>query len=120
LVTAKYTSPFATTQNADDLISLQKTVQTLLGLGPQAGEAAISMGLKVKDIPAYVARLNGVPERLIASDADREELVQQAMSANQAMQDNQAQHVGNIAAAESAGKGGGGESPGGPAPVPAQ
>lgn len=118
--TVKYTSPFATTQNADDLMALQKTIQTLLGLGPQAGEAAINMGLKTKDIPAYVARLNGVPERLIMTDADREELTQKTVQAQQAMQANQAQHAGNVAAATSAGEGGGAEAPGGPAPVPAQ
>lgn len=119
-VVVKYTSPFATTQNADDVIALEKTFQLLLGMGPQAGPAAITMGLKVKDIPAYVARLNGVPERLIATDADREELVKQGMQAQQMQQQNQVDHTQNLAAAQSSGEGGGGEPPGGPAPVPAQ
>ena len=121
-VTVKYTSPFATTQNADDLLALQKTIQTLLGLGPQAGPAAVSMGLKVKDIPAYVARLNGLPERLIMSDAEQQELVQQGMQAQQMMQQNQAQHAGNVAAAQAQGEAsaGGQAPPGGPPPAPAQ
>ncbi len=119
-VTVKYTSPFATTQNSDDLMALQKTIQTLLSLGPQAGPAAISTGLKVKDLPGYVARLNGVPERFIMTDADKEELVQQGMQAQQAMQQNQAQHAGNVAAATAQGEAGAAGDQGGPPPVPAQ
>jgi len=98
-VAVKYTSPFATTQNADDIMNLQKTVQLLLGLGPQLGESAISMGLKVKDIPAYVARLNGVPESLIMNDDDRKQFAQDAATAQQAQQANQVQHAGNVAQA---------------------
>jgi hypothetical protein len=114
-VAVKYTSPFATTQNADDLISLQKTLQTLQLLGPQA----IQTGLKVKDLPAYVARLNGVPEALIMSDADRQELVQQTLQVANAAQQNQVAMTAAHAAA-AAGAEGGGAPPGGPPPVPAQ
>jgi hypothetical protein len=122
-VSVKYTSPFATTQNADDLMSLQKTIQTLLGLGPQAGPAAIQMGLKVKDIPAYVARLNGVPESLVMSDADRAQMVQQGVEAGQALQANQTQQAGAQAQAEAQGAQAGQPPPdqmGGPPPVLAQ
>ena len=73
-VAVKYTSPFAKTQNADDIMALQNTLSTLAPLGP----TALQMGLKVKDIPAWVARKNGLPESLIMSDADRKELVQSA------------------------------------------
>jgi hypothetical protein len=119
-VTVKYTSPFATTQNADDLISLQKTIQTILGLGPQAGPAAIQAGLKVKDIPAYVARLNGMPESLIMTDADRAQLAQDGMATMQAMQQNQVQQAGAQAGAVAQGEAGAQQAPGGPPPVPAQ
>jgi hypothetical protein len=86
-VAVKYTSPFAKTQNADDVLALQETMQILAPLGPQA----LQMGLKVKDIPAYVARMKGIPESLIMSDADRTELTRQATAAAQAMQQNQIQ-----------------------------
>lgn len=119
-VTVKYTSPFATTQNADDLISLQKTIQTLLGLGPQVGPAAVGTGLNVKDIPGYVARLNGVPESLIMTDADRQQLMQNGMQAQQMMQQNQAAQAGSVAAAEAQGAASAQPAPGGPPPVPAQ
>ena len=86
-VAVKYTSPFAKTQNTDDLMALQSTMQVLAPLGPQA----LQMGLKVKDIPAYVARLNGLPESLIMTDADRDALTKQTAQAAAAVQQNQVQ-----------------------------
>ncbi len=120
-VTIKYTTPFATTQNADDLISLQKTRDTLLGFGPEAGPAMISMGLKCKDIPAYVARLNGVPESLIMTDDDRSALVQSQLQAAQAQQQNAVQQTGAHAQAQTQGEtAGAAPDQGGPQPAPAQ
>ncbi len=69
------------------MIAIQETMQVLAPLGPQA----LQMGLKVKDIPAYVARLKGVPESLIMSDADRTEMVQKAQALGNQMQQNQIQ-----------------------------
>ncbi len=113
-VTVKYTSPFATTQNADDLMAIEKTLQ-ILGpggpMGPQAGAAALSMGLKTKDIPGYVARLNGVPERLIMTDEDRAQMAQQTAQAASAMQQNQVQQTGAHAQAQAAGEAAGGAPP---------
>ena len=86
-VAIKYTSPFAKTQNTDDLMALQSTMQMLAPLGPQA----LQSGLKVKDIPAYVARLNGLPESLIMTDADRLSQAKEMMQATQAAQQNQVQ-----------------------------
>jgi hypothetical protein len=119
-VTVKYVSPFATTQNANDLLSLQKTVQTLNEFGPQIGQSMISTGLKVKDVPAYVARLNGVPEKLVMTDADKQELVQQGLQAQQMQQQNEVAHTGNLAAAQAQGEAGPPQQQGGPSPVPAQ
>jgi hypothetical protein len=95
-VAVKYTSPFAKTQNADDILALQNTLQVLAPLGPQS----LNMGLKVKDIPAYVARKNGVPEDLIMTDADRAELVKQTQSVMQQGQQQQVQQAGAMAAAQ--------------------
>ena len=119
-VTVKYTSPFATTQNADDLMSLQKTIQTILSLGPQAGPAGIQAGLKVKDIPAYIARLNGVPESLIMTDDDRKELAQQAGQAAAASNAAQVQQTGAHAAAQAQGEQGAPDQQGGAPPIAAQ
>jgi hypothetical protein len=120
-VTVKYTSPFATTQNANDLLSLQKTVQTLNEFGPEIGQSMIQTGIKVSDVPAYVARLNGVPEKLIMTDDEKADLVNKGIQAGQAMQRNQAQQEGNVAAAQAAGANSAApQQQGGPAPVPAQ
>ncbi len=115
-VTVKYTSPFATTQNADDVMNLEKTVQAILGLGPQLGEQVLSMGLKVKELPAYVARLNGVPESLIMSDEDRKQAMKDAMQAQQMAQQNQVQHQGAVAQAQNVPPPGQGQPPGPPPP----
>jgi hypothetical protein len=119
-VSVKYTSPFATTQNADDLMNLQKTVQSLLQLGPQAGAAAVSTGLNVNDMPAYVARLNGVPESLIMTEDQKQALGKQVAQAAQVQQQAQTQQAGAQAQAESQGAAPPPEQQGGPPPVPAQ
>lgn len=116
-VTVKYTSPFATTQNADDLLSLQKTVQTINSFGPQIGQGMLTAGLKLKDMPGYIARLNGVPERMIMSDEDRQQLVQQGVQNAQAMQQNEVQQQGALAQAQAPAQE---PAPAGPAPVPGQ
>jgi Bacteriophage head to tail connecting protein len=103
-VTIKYTSPFATTQNADDLISFQKTIQTLLLLGPQAGPMAIQSGIKLKDVPAYIARLNGVPESLIMTDEDRKQQAQEIAQATALASRAQQAHAGGMAQAGAAGE----------------
>ena len=86
-VAIKYTSPFAKTQNTDDVIALQETFQVLAPLGPEA----LAAGLKTKDIPAWVARKKGLPESLIMTDADRQALVKAGLAAQQAQQQNQIQ-----------------------------
>jgi hypothetical protein len=115
-VAVKYTSPFATTQNADDLMGLQKTIQTILGMG-QAGMAALSQGLKVEDIPGYVARLNGVPESLIMTQGDKEQLGQILAKAQQTQESAQIAQQGAIAAAQKFGEQP--ETSAGPPPVSA-
>jgi hypothetical protein len=95
-VAVKYTSPFAKTQNADDILALQNTLQVLAPLGPQA----IQMGLKVSDIPAYVARKNGVPEDLILTDGERKQLVDAAKQNIQQAQQQQVQGAAQMAAAQ--------------------
>ncbi len=86
-VAVTYTSPFAKTQNTDDVIAVQETMQVLAPLGPQA----LMMGLKTKDIPAYIARKKGLPESLIMTDEDRSQLTKDSMQAMQAAQQNQVQ-----------------------------
>lgn len=85
-VAVKYTSPFAQSQNAEDVLALQKTLATAGQLGPEV----MHLGLKTEDIPAYVARLNGVPEKLLRNDAEKKQLVAAAQNAQANMQQAQA------------------------------
>lgn len=119
-VTIKYVSPFATTQNADDLIALDKTIQSILALGPQLGPTALSAGIKIKDFPAYVARKNGVPESLIMTDEDRQQQVQDTVQAQQAAQANQTQHAGALAGAQAQAEQPPDQQAGPPPMIPAQ
>jgi hypothetical protein len=118
-VTVKYVSPFATTQNADELMALEKTLQ-IAGpggpLGPQLGTSALTLGLKMKDIPGHIARLNGVPERLIMTDADREEMAAQAGQAASVANQAQVDQTGQHAAAQAQGEASAGQPPGGAPP----
>ena len=116
-VTVKYTSPFANTQNSDDLLSLQKVIQTINSFGPQIGQGMLTTGLKLKDMPAYISRLNGLPERLVMTDDDRQQLMQQATQTAGALQQNEVQQQGALAQAQQPQ---GEPAPAGPAPVPGQ
>lgn len=97
-VAVKYTSPFAKTQNADDLLALQNTLQTLAPLGPQV----IMAGLKISEMPAWVARKNGLPESLILTQSEKTDLANKAMDAMKAQQANEVQQQGAIAQATAA------------------
>jgi head-to-tail connecting protein len=90
MVAVKYTSPFAKTQNADDIMALQSTFQVInAAFGPQAAPAIITAGLVTKNIAAYVARLNGLPESLIMTDDQRQALAKEVGTAQGHMQQQQ-------------------------------
>jgi len=81
-VGVKYTSPFAKSQSAEDVMALQETLLIASAAGPEGVQA----GLKVEDMPAWIARMKGVPEKLICSPEERDERVQKAAKLMQAMQ----------------------------------
>lgn len=84
-VSVKYTSPFAKSQNAEDVMALQETLMIGGALGPEL----LNMGLKTEEMPGWIARMKGVPEALICSPEerkDRGEAAAQAMMAQQQMQ----------------------------------
>lgn len=81
-VVVKYTSPFAKSQNAEDVMALQETLMVAGALGPEN----LSLNLKVEDIPGWVARMKGVPEALICSVEERQQRMEQAAQAMQMAQ----------------------------------
>lgn len=97
-VTVKYTSPFAKSQAAEDVMALQETMMVASLAGPENVQA----GLKVEDIPAWIARMKGIPEQLICSPEERNERVQKAAAV---MQQAQAAQVGAEGGAEAPGVG---------------
>lgn len=79
LVAVKWTSPFAKSQNQEDITA----VTSLLSLGAYLGPAMIAQGIKVEDVPAYVAAKSGVPAKLIRSPEERDELAAKVQTAAQ-------------------------------------
>ena len=89
-VAVKFTSPFAKSQNAEDLMALDRTMMSLAPLGP----AVLGLSLKVDDIGEWTARKAGLDMALVRSPEEREEakkeaaaLVQEAMEAGATPQD---------------------------------
>jgi hypothetical protein len=76
-VAIKFTSPFAKSQNAEDLMALDRTLLTLAPLGP----AAIAVSLKVDNIGEWTAKKAGLDMSLVNSEEEREALKQQATEA---------------------------------------
>jgi hypothetical protein len=76
LVAVKYTSPFAKSQAQEDIAALQRTLAISAVADPQAVHT--SMGLKVEDIPAWVARKEGLDESLIRKTDEKKQVADQA------------------------------------------
>jgi hypothetical protein len=79
-VTIKYTSPFAKSQAQEDIQGLLRVLQLGQLLGPQA----IQIGLKVEDMPEWVAHKEGLDEKLIRGVGEKKQLVDAATQAIQA------------------------------------
>lgn len=70
-VAVKYTSPFAKSQASEDLLALQESLAVASMIGPEA----LQLEVKVEDIPRYVFGLKGVPEKLLRSPQEKEEIM---------------------------------------------
>jgi hypothetical protein len=77
LVSVKYTSPFAKSQAMEDV----QAMQTLLGYGQLIGPQMLMQGIKVEDVPGWVAEKLGVPVKFVRSDAEKKELGEQVAQA---------------------------------------
>ena len=83
-VTIRYVSPFAKSQNAEDVMSLQSLLATVAPLGPQV----MNMGLKVEDIPSWVAKKSGLDLTLVRTTDERQAMAEQQAQAMQAAAQN--------------------------------
>jgi len=66
-ITLKHLSPLARAQDMEDLLTLQRTLES-------APEASIALGIKVEELGTWVAQRTGLDPRLIREPAEREEL----------------------------------------------
>jgi hypothetical protein len=80
-VSIRFTSPFAKSQASEDLMALDRTLQTIGGLGPEAAPGALSIGLKISSIPEWVARKTGLDMDLVNSAEDRAKLQKETADA---------------------------------------
>jgi hypothetical protein len=76
-VSVKYNSPFTKSQSSEDVMALQSTLSIAGSLGPEV----VMQGLKVEDIPGWIARKNGVDESLIRTSAEKKQLADKLQSA---------------------------------------
>lgn len=99
-VAVTYNSPFSKSQADEDVMNLASALQTASLAGPQA----VQMGIKVEDIPGWIARRKGVDETLIRDDTERAALEKKLAdaAAMAAQQQAQAQAQGAPAGASPA------------------
>jgi Bacteriophage head to tail connecting protein len=82
LVTVKYTSPFARSQDVEDALSLTNAIGAASMLGPEV----MMMGMKVEDMPEFFLQKYGAPARFARTEAERKEKLDQVAQAAQAAQ----------------------------------
>jgi len=73
-ITLKYVSPLARAQDDEDLLSLQKSLEILMPLGPEA----IAASLKVESIGRFVARKTGLDADLARTEEETQKIVEAA------------------------------------------
>ena len=74
-------------------------VHGLLNLGPLIGPAMLAQGVKLEDVPRYIAEKSGVPERLLRTEEEKMELASQVASAAQQNPEGTAMAVGALTGA---------------------
>lgn len=76
----KFVSPFAKSQNSEDVMAFERMVQSTNALGESA-VGAIQIGIKTDAVPEWLGRKLGVDMSLINSDVEREKLKKDAAAA---------------------------------------
>lgn len=76
-VAVQYTSPFAKSQANEDVMALQEGMM----IAGMAGPETMQLAVKIEEIPGYVFRLKGIPEKLLRTDDEKKELMETAAKA---------------------------------------
>ena len=77
----KHTSPLALAMDLEDVQNLDEVMQRLMSYDPQG--SLVAAGIKVEDVPSYVAKKVGLDPKLVRTKAEIEEKAQQAMQMQQ-------------------------------------
>lgn len=72
----KYISPLARSQDAEDLISLQRAVELAL---PLMGEEGMQLGFKIEKLPTWLGKRTGLDADLIRSEDEAKQVGETAM-----------------------------------------
>lgn len=75
-VTVVFTSPFARSQNAEDLMAFERAIALT-----SVFEGAAQMGYKIEDIPRWVARKSGMDPALVNDEKEYEKRQKEAAAA---------------------------------------
>lgn len=81
-VTIKFTSPMSRTQDMEELAAVQQFVQSIAQFGPEQ----IQVSVKMEDLPRFIADKLGVPQSLLRSKQEQQELVAQTAQVAQEAQ----------------------------------
>jgi len=71
-VAVKFVSPFARSQDAEDLLALERTLGVMALADPTGAVAAV--GLKIEEFPAWIAKKTALDQALVNSKAERDKL----------------------------------------------
>lgn len=100
LVKLLFSSPFAKSQNADDVLALMEAAQIA---AQAAGPQHFSREIKVENIPSWVFRKKGVDAALIRTEEEKQALDEQTQAAAAAAAQAGAEHGGAAGAAQAVG-----------------
>jgi hypothetical protein len=84
-VSVKFTSPFAKSQNSEDVMAFERMIASVSALGPEMATGTLQIGVKIDAVPDWVARKLGVDMTLINSKDEREAAQKKAADAATAL-----------------------------------
>lgn len=75
-VSLKFTSPFARSQDAEDLMALERTLNTL-----QFAPGMTELGIKIEELPEWLAKKTGLDQKIVNNKDERAKIKKDAVAA---------------------------------------
>jgi hypothetical protein len=91
LVSVTYTSPFARSQNSQDLIALQTTLQVLAQADPTGQQGLSGLTIRTEDLGEWTAKKTGLDMALVRDESERQDIAKKQAEMMQQAQAAQAQ-----------------------------